>query len=202
MKKPVPKSFPCSSTARTLTTDLRDRSKMSFTSRLTESADCCCAAAKLAVRRKASAKKPLCIAETARSGARFGSEAQRRLITHRRAVEHITWSRGTSVSVRSWVRHPKRFRGERARCDRLRETPVGVFIVCGHCCRSSLLRRRDIRRRVRIRIAHDVDRQDTCTDENCRGRDPIRSQRGHAQVEHEIMRALQRDAPERLLEKF
>src|SRR3954469_1278152 len=101
MKKPVPATLLCSSTARILTTAFAQRANTSFTSRLISVVDCGSAHRADVLATQASSTTPARVsAEKPDTPAVPVLEPERRgLITHRCAVEHIARRRCQPVSL-------------------------------------------------------------------------------------------------------
>src|ERR1700730_4283415 len=194
-KKPVPKISLCSSTARILTTALAARSKTSLTSRLIELADCSCARDRLTSAIKLKAKA---ILNTAADWDRKENpgpwlEPESCLITHWNAIEHIARRRGSPVSVGALIRTAKGTSAKNARRDGRSQIPFGV----GTDRRSEGglgIGGKTSRFRRLINFKRDHGR----ANQQCGCGGGIRSQRRHIEAEHEIMRALQANSPERL----
>src|SRR5215210_7088072 len=200
-KKPVPAKLPCSSTPRIFTTARAERSKTSFTSRLMVEADCSCACAKPAA--ETTASMPTVNLVRTRAAARRGKiagalEPESSLITHWRAVEHVARGRrGSSVSPGSSRGHTERGRAEITHGDWRRETPSRIGLR--HIRDGARRKRRDIHR---IRSLRNLEREDSGEHDNRGSCGRIGGERRHIQLEHEIVRPLPGNPPERLAQQL
>src|ERR1700682_3255452 len=198
-KKPVPKISLCSSTARILTTALEARSKTSLTSRLIELADCSCPRARSTSAIKLKAKA---ILNTAADWDRKENpgpslEPESCLITHGNAIQHIARRRGSPLSVGALIRFAQGTSAQNARRDGRSQVPFRVGTN-----RRSEGGLGTGGKTSRVRRLINFERDDGRANQQRGYGRRIRSQRRNIEAEHEIMRALQADSPERLTQQF
>src|ERR1043166_7209112 len=129
------------------------------------------------------------------------SKTHRRLITHGNAIQDVTRRRsgvaGVSVAI---FRTAKRFdiRAKESRRDRRRETQSSL-IFRGQV-KGGLLARGKISALRRLLI--NPNRHDRCADEHGRDGRGIRSEPRQVQPEHELVRAIETQPPQRLTQQF
>jgi hypothetical protein len=178
---------------------LAQRSKIDLTSCAIELAGMSCARSKPIAPKKVSAKIPKERVNECRKGnSGRPLKIESRLITHGSTVEHVAWRCCGPLSVGAFSEVPAKRETKITGRDWFGQAPVAVISYGRNAQHAPRLLREISGLRGLINLEGNYSR----TNEDGRGGDGIGSERRHIQPEHEIVRALQTDAPERLTQEF